>query len=328
MSHHFCCNRRHFLGKTIVGGATMYLASHLPVSSLLAAADDTQKIKDRMKIGCGTVSFRKLPIEEAFACISKAGFEYVEPQAVPGWCPHVDVWKDDPETFKKLVAKFGLKGATALWSPNGAMLNNPTIVKDLQTTLQWAAAAGIPVVNVGEGYKPDDLPEDEAWKIIQERLAPVLETAEKCRVFLAFEPHGTFSVTTSGLTKLMSLSDSKWLGVNYDAANVHRKSYVETVDGKHEEKQLASGKGSEVETLAAVVNRVVHFHIKDVQKQGDCVALGEGTVNNAACIDLLVNAGYTGAISLETEGDFDIETGQKLIEKSRAYMLKLLGRTL
>ena len=322
----FSSSRRHFLRKTVAGGTAMCLASTLSPSSLLAASDDVQKVKDQMKIGCGTVSFRKLPAEKAFECIAKAGYEYVEPQAVPGWCPHVDVWKDDPEAFKKQVAKFGFKQATALWSPNGAVLNNPNVVKDLQTTLQWAAAADIPVVNIGEGHKSADVPDDDAWKILHDRVLPILEAAEKCRVFLAFEPHGTYSVTAQGLKKLMALSDSKWLGVNYDAANVHRASYVETVDGRHEEKKLASGKGKEVETLKAVLDRVVHFHVKDVQKDGKCVALGEGTVNNAACVDLLAKAGYTGALSLETEGDFDTETGQKLIEKSRAYMLKLLGR--
>ena len=35
-----------------------------------------------MKIGCGTVCFRKFSLEEAMERIRRAGYEYVEPQAL------------------------------------------------------------------------------------------------------------------------------------------------------------------------------------------------------------------------------------------------------
>ena len=59
--------------------------------------------------------------------------------------------------------------------------------------------AGIPVVNCGDGRKPQAMSDADALKVLAERLAAILEVAEKCQVYLAIEPHGTFSVTAEGL---------------------------------------------------------------------------------------------------------------------------------
>ena len=53
-----------------------------------------------MKLGCGTVLFRKFDLERSLEAIRNIGFEYFETQAVGPWCPHVDVDKDDPEDVK------------------------------------------------------------------------------------------------------------------------------------------------------------------------------------------------------------------------------------
>lgn len=276
-----------------------------------------------VQIACGTVSFRKLPVQEAMERIRRAGYEYVEPQATGPWCPHVDVWKDDPQAFRKLVQDFGFRGVTALWSSNGAILPDPQSVKGISQTLRWAKEAGIPVVNAGDGRKPDDVSDADALKRLGERLGAILEVAQECGVYLAIEPHGTFSLTADGLKRIMALSDSKWLGINYDTANVHRATYVETIAGGYSWTPFGQ-RQDEVATLKAVVDRVVHVHVKDVVG-AECVALGQGKVNLAGCLEVLREHGYRGALSLETEGEFDAEQGQRLIEASRAWLVKAVG---
>ena len=269
-----------------------------------------------MKIGCGTVCFRKLPLDEAMRRIALAGYEYVETQATAPFCPHVDPWNDDPEKFKRRVAEFGFKGVSALWSPNGAMMRDQRSVVGVSRTIQWAAAAGIPVVNAGDGNKPDGMSDGDALKLMRDRLAQILEVAAACRVYVAIEPHGSFSLTADGLKKILALSDSPWLGVNYDAANVHRATYVETVAGAYSWTPYGQ-RQDEVKTLGAVADRVVHFHAKDLRGP-QCVALGTGEVDNTRCIGLLDKHGYDGVLSLETEGENEPEDGQKLVELSRA----------
>ena len=187
-----------------------------------AGAATTAAGKAMMKIGCSTVCFRKSPLKEAMERIHRAGFEYFETQATGPWCPHVDALKDDPAQFRSLVKEFGFKGVTALWSLNGAIIPNPKSVEGITQAIRWAKEAGIPVVNAGDGRKTDMMSEEDALKVLAERLAAILEVAEKCQVCLAIEPHGTFSLTADGLNKIMALSKSKWLGINFDTANVHR----------------------------------------------------------------------------------------------------------
>ncbi|MFA5192408.1 MAG: sugar phosphate isomerase/epimerase family protein [Verrucomicrobiia bacterium] len=279
--------------------------------------------KTAMKIGCGTVTFRTLPLKEAMDRIRRAGYRYVEPQATGPWCPHVDAWKDDPQKFRDLVRECGFAGASALWAPNGAIIPNPKSVEGISQAIRWASRAGIPVVNAGDGRKPKNMSDDEALKVLRERLAKILEVAEECRVYLAIEPHGTFSLTADGLKKIMALSGSKWLGVNYDTANVHRATYVETAAGAYSWTPFGKPQ-DEVATLKAIVDRVVHVHVKDVVA-ANCVVLGKGSVNVRGCIQLLKQHGYTGLLSLETEGVADVEQAQSFIEASRVYLEETLA---
>lgn len=254
--------------------------------------------------------------------IAKAGYEYVEPQATAPFCPHIDVDKDDPEKFKQQVADLGFKGASALWAPHGAIIPDAQSVEYIKRAIRWAAAAGIPVVNAGDGAKPVELSDEEALDILRDRLAEILEEAERCRVYLAIEPHGTFTLTAGGLQQIMSLSDSPWLRINYDTANVHRATYVETKAGAYSW-EVYGEKQDEVAVLAAVADKVVHVHVKDILGN-DCVALGQGEVNIKGCLKVLKEQGYEGVLSVETEGEFPPEGGQELIEASRAYLLEAL----
>ncbi|MCX6993686.1 MAG: sugar phosphate isomerase/epimerase [Kiritimatiellaeota bacterium] len=275
-----------------------------------------------MKIACGTVTFREYPLEEALSRIKKAGYEYVEPQATAPFCPHINVDQDDPAKFKQLLKSIGFKGATALWTTHGAIIPDPKSVEYGKKCAEWAAAAGIPGINIGDGFKPREMSDDDALKLVEERLAQILETAEKCRVYVAIEPHGTFSLNAAGLKKLMSLSNSKWLGINYDTANVHRAAYVESKGDSCAWKSTGI-KHDEVAVLKAIADRVVHLHVKDVRGK-ECVALGQGEVNIKGCLEVLRDSNYRGPISLETEGDFGADVGSALISASRDYLLKTL----
>lgn len=80
----------------------------------------------------------------------------------------------------------------------------------------------------------------------------------------------------------------------------------------------------EVATLDAVADRVVHVHVKDVVG-ANCVALGEGEVDIRGCLRVLERHKYAGVVSLETEGDLDFDQTQRLIEASRAYLVRALS---
>jgi len=162
--------------------------------------------------------------------------------------------------------------------------------------------------------------DEDFLKQVGERLAPVLEVAEKCKVYMAIEPHGTFSLPAEGLKRLMGLSSSKWLGINYDTANVHHA----IANAARRPNRIPFGKmQDEVTTLQAVVDRVVHAHIKD-GINGKCTALGKGEVNVLGCIRVLKAHGYTGVYSLETEGEYGPDEMQPLVDASFTFLVNAL----
>lgn len=271
-----------------------------------------------MKIACGTVLFRQHSLEKALDAIKSCGYEYVETQSVGPWCPHVNVETDDPIRYADLVRSYGFKGTTALWMRNGQLISSDVCVEWAIRTLEWAKAAGIPVVNTGDGFKAEGMTDEDAMKLYEERMEKILEACERLQTHIAIEPHGTFSLTGDGLSRLMSYSDSKWLGINYDACNIFRASYVESKGDQYRKVELEKTE-DEVAVLQRVIERVVHVHAKDY-KNDHCMALGEGDVKIAECIEALKAAAYTGAVSLETEGDESFEESLIFARKGFAYL--------
>jgi len=275
-----------------------------------------------MKIGCGTVLFRKFELEKALEAIRNIGFEYFETQAVGPWCPHVDVEKDDPENLVRLKEKFGFKEITGLWCLNGNIIKNPLSVDSVIRTIEWAKAASIPMVHLGDGHKPDDMSDEDAYLVLEDKLAKILEATRKNNVKVAIEPHGTFSLTLAGLKKFLSLGEKEILGINYDACNVFRASYVESGENKSGWK-CAEGKEDELEVLKGVADRVIHCHVKDINSNRECVATGSGVVNVEGCVRYLMENGYDGVFSVETEGGDDFDSIVKLAEDSYKYLNSL-----
>jgi sugar phosphate isomerase/epimerase len=153
-----------------------------------------------------------------------------------------------------------------------------------------------------------------------ERLA---EVAEKCKVHLAIEPHGSLSLSPGGLGKIIALAPSPWVGVNFDTANPHRGDYVGTTHKGFEWKLDQAAAGDELAVLRPVADKVVHVHWKDVVGR-NAVILGAGEVRLREELEIMRAAGYDGALSYETEGWEEAEESQKMIEASLAFTKKLL----
>ncbi len=276
-----------------------------------------------MRLGCNTVGYRRLPLEEALARISRAGYRYVEVESNLSWCAHADPWNDDPRAFRTTIERFGFAGVSGMGS-HRELIGDPDAVPDLQQALRWASAAGVPVVITGEGRRPPNMPEADVLAIIRERLRQLLPVAEEARVVLTMEPHGTISLSPGGLARIMLLVSSPWLGVNFDTANPHRGDYVGTTRQGFEWKLDEALRGDEVATLEAVAGLVRHVHIKDVVGRR-AVTLGRGDVNLRRCLEILWAHGFDGVLSYETEGEDSPDETDRMIAESRQYMERTLA---
>ena len=276
-----------------------------------------------MKIGCGTVLFREYGLEESLEAIRNIGFEYFETQAVGPWCPHGNVEKDDPEHLVMLKEKFGFKGITGLWSLDGNIISNPRSVESGLRSIEWAAAAGIPVLHTGDGHKPEGMSDEDAYKTLEEKLSQILEAAKKNHVKIAIEPHGTFSLTLQGLKRILALGEPDVLGINYDACNVLRAGYVESGNNNSSWKRMENAE-NELDVLKGISDRVLHCHAKDIDANQQCVAVGSGIVRVADCIAHLKSIGYDGVVSVETEGGGSFESIVRLASESYQYLTSLI----
>ena len=84
------------------------------------------------------------------------------------------------------------------------LISEETAEEDLRHSLEFCAAAGVPVVASGEGRLPEGMKVEEALKIIKPKLERLGQVAEKCKVYLAIEPHGSVSLSPGGLAKILA----------------------------------------------------------------------------------------------------------------------------
>ena len=81
---------------------------------------------------------------------------------------------------------------------------------------------------------------------------------------------------------------------------------------------------NETAVLAQVIDRVVHCHAKDINPERVCVAVGDGIVNVKGCVELLKQHGYSGVVSVETEGGDDFDQVVALAQKSYRYLESII----
>jgi len=245
----------------------------------------------------------------------RLGLKYIEPEVMTGRCLlnihgycNITSLEDDPMEQRKLIEAAGLK--VACLSAHTNLINTEYGVDYLRKAIRYAYILGAPIVNTAEGVKPPDMPDEVAFNIIQYNLDTLLKTAENYDIKITIEPHGIYTTNTEGLLKIMSLSDSPYLGINFDTGNT-------TVAGSNA-----------VEMLKAVLDHVIHVHAKDIRRAevddshetgvtAGC-AVGDGEVDMPGCIELLKSVNYDGFMSIECHST-------EALKKSVEYLTPLVA---
>lgn len=270
----------------------------------------------KMRLCAEADAFRTEEHDFAYAVeqTRKLGLKYIEPEVMTGRCLlnihgycNITSLEDDPMDMRKLIERAGLK--VACLSSHTNLINTEYGVDYLRKAFRFAYILGAPIVNTAEGVKPKDMPDEVAYNIIRYNLDTLLKTAENYKIKLSIEPHGIYTTKAEGLLKILSLNDSPWLGINFDTGNT-------TIAGSNA-----------VATLKAVLDRVIHVHVKDVRRAevdkshdtgtpAGC-PVGDGEVDIKGCIELLKKRNYGGCLSIECNGT-------EALKRSIAYLKPLL----
>jgi fatty-acyl-CoA synthase len=136
-------------------------------------------------------------------------------------------------------------------------------------------------VRVFGGNLPEDVPRTEAVAKAAETLRAFGDAAQAAGVSIVLETHDAFS-TGAQVAELMTATSHPAVFSLWDLHHPYRQG--ETPE----------------ETYRHIGPTVRHVHVKD-GREGTYTLLGEGDVPLFSMLDLILDGGYTGPISLEWE---------------------------
>jgi len=281
-----------------------------------------------MKIGFHTDAFNSAywSFDKCLAWAQEHQVHYIECGLIDGvsWIhglgyqPHVALY-EDPALLRRKMDKLGVQfsqvdAAYPLSQADGPLRGVPYVLK----SIAWAAQIGCPCVDTTDGlHAPEGLKDPGAMTSMKRSYEHIIQVAEAHQIIVNIEPHGYFTTNPDRMAEMLAFVKSPWLRMNMDTGN----TFIAGNDP--------------VKFLKRFLKKVSHVHVKDVSESlaqavrggqtGIAVshcALGEGVNadNIRACLALLRDFGYTGALSIECEGQ-----GGPMIERSLAWVRKTLS---
>ncbi len=238
-----------------------------------------------------------------------------------GYQPHIALW-EDPLLLRKKMDRHGVRfsqidAAFPLSLPEGATLG----VEYILNTMRWAKLAGCPRVDTTDDrHPPSSMSEREALDHMRRIYNQIIPLAEAYDIIVNIEPHGYFTTKPEFMAEMLAFSDSPYLRLNMDTGN----TFIAGQDP--------------VAFLSRFEGEVSHVHIKDVSpslaaaSRGELTgvavshcAVGEGVnaANIRRCVEILVEMGFKGVVSIECEGE-----GGPMLERSLGWVRDVVARAL
>ncbi len=214
-----------------------------------------------------------MSFEAAVKKAAEIGYRYVEPMVhlgrqllSEGGFFHSVSLSEDPLAIREYCREQGVE--IAALSSHSHLCKPDFAVEYLRQGIRWAGEMAVPVVNTSEGFKRPWTTEEEDYVLIKYSLQMALGDAERRGVMIGLEPHHQYSGSKEGMDRLLALTDSECIGVNFDTGNAY-----------------LGGRTDVYEWLDHVKDRLVHLHAKDISLQQGVAERGtvSGTAVGCAC---------------------------------------------
>src|SRR6266849_4390807 len=254
----------------------------------------------------------------AFECLRSVDVRYVE---VPAYPARQSIeWRQttfSPETLgptgaQRLRQRLTEMDLVPITVGAYASVLHPDDFQPLLRRIDFAQQLGASFVIVDAAGHPPDGAAD--WRRIGNLGRFLGDYAEAHGVRLAFEIHAGLTRSGAVARRLLDTIDHAAVGANYDTGNAI--FYNDDIDP--------------VADLEAIVDRVIHVHLKDSSGgRGDWAfgALGTGHVALPRIVGVLKARGFRGPYSLEVEGyageDLTREARVQRVRQSLDYLVKL-----
>ncbi|MGI5459320.1 sugar phosphate isomerase/epimerase family protein [Streptomyces sp. CA-249302] len=253
-----------------------------------------------LRFGYGTNGFTQHRLDAVLGILADLGYDGV---ALTLDHIHLDPYADDLSqrltALARSLNRYGLDltvetGAPYLLDPRGKHL--PTLMADddgrrtdlLRRAVHIAADLGSPTVHLCSGPAPEGLSEADAFKRLAAGLGPVLETAERYGVALAFEPEPYMFVDT--VDKCLRLAEllggHELFGITLDIGHAHCV----------EERPL-------LECVRLAAPRLLNVQIEDMRRGiHQHLEPGTGEIDFPPVLAALRALRHDGLVSVEIQG--------------------------
>jgi sugar phosphate isomerase/epimerase len=219
-------------------------------------------------------------LDRILSAAKEYGYSAVE---LRGYQNEMDLPKAEPFTKEKRTetrTRFLDAGiAVCCVSSSGVVAQKN--VDHVRAHAELAHDLGCPVVRVFGGNLDTELPHNEALALAADNLRAFGDAAEAEGVKIVLETHDAFS-TGQSVAELLDLTAHTSVFSLWDLHHPYRQNEAFAETFRYLEPTLA------------------HVHVKD-GKDGNYTLLGEGDVPLFPMLDLILDGGYKGPISLEWE---------------------------
>ena len=255
-----------------------------------------------MKLGANSVLFGGFDMATAFRCIKIAGYDGIEISAIDGMSEHLVLsrWQECAPEVKRLAKEYDLE-LLAMEQPD----QDPD---KMESAMQAAVEAGIPLINCGPGGESDN---DDSLAECIDSLGRLAERAAHYGITLCVKAHvGAAVYNTPTTLKALEAINSPAFGLDMDPSHIHRANE------------------NPVDAISAVVGRIKHVHIRDCKGRQQGPGAPEDQANGRGDIDLLGymrvlhESGYTGPVDLEVigAGEYELERCCIIAAEARGHM--------
>ena len=244
--------------------------------------------------------------EQALAEVADLGYEAVENISAIA-----ELYEDEPQAFRDLMASHGLEFACAYHHFSGDYESD---LARAERFLKFMERVGASIMNLQGASRPENGPSDEDLATTALHATRIGELARSTGVTLCLHPH--FNTVVEQADELAYMMDS-----------VPPELLMLTLDTAH----TVLGGMDPVATFAQYADRVRYVHMKDIIPVTDPDApwwsgfreLGRGIVNFPAIVSILETAGFDGVLCVEM--DRPRVCGYKSAEISRQYLREEFG---
>lgn len=218
-------------------------------------------------------------LEETLDGIANAGLKHVELTSVPGWDEQIQL--NGSNGLDRLLKHTGLTPVSL--SGHSELTTREGLEHGLKA-VRWAARASIPIVITYLGGHDLEHEDEDAFLANMDRLGAV---AADEGVVVALEIHGQLLGTGEKAVRILEKINRESVKINYDTANCEFYCGVKATDD-----------------LPKITEHVAHVHLKDTicgQGVWNFPAIGDGSVDFPAVLEIMRRTGYTGPYSVEIE---------------------------